>query len=89
MEATIDVDTLVITAMRLRAPIALALLGCCVATEPLQQVLDDGPGTPPAPFGDGRLEEFIHDALREWKTPGLAVAIVDGNSTWVKVRALA
>jgi len=88
LEATIDVETPVITAMRLRAPIALGLLGCCVAAEPLQQVLGDGPGTPPAPFGDGTLEEFIKNALREWKTPGLAVAIVDGNSTWVKVRAL-
>ena len=34
------------------------------------------------------LENFIEDKMKEWHVPGMAVAIVDGNSTWMKVRTL-
>ncbi|KAK5659093.1 hypothetical protein OQA88_1183 [Cercophora sp. LCS_1] len=40
---------------------------------------------PPSFYRDnGALEQFIEDTLRKWKTPGLAVAIVEGTSTWTK-----
>lgn len=31
------------------------------------------------------LEQFILKVLQEWKTPGLALAILNGTSTWTKV----
>jgi hypothetical protein len=34
------------------------------------------------------LEIFIEDKMKEWQAPGMAVAILDGNSTWMKVRTL-
>lgn len=32
------------------------------------------------------LDEFIERIREEWHAPGLAVAIVDGNNTWAKVK---
>ncbi|KAK0618920.1 beta-lactamase/transpeptidase-like protein [Immersiella caudata] len=35
-------------------------------------------------LGGGDLDQFISGTLRKWKTPGLAIAIVNGTSTWTK-----
>jgi len=66
---------------------ALAALGHDVASEQApQQVLGNGhTRTPFQRGGKLELEQFIEDTMREWRIPGLAVAIINGNSTWAKV----
>ena len=70
--------------MSFRAALLFGVIGCCVALGQPQQVLDDEQARH-ATWPDGKLERFIHDTLKDWKTPGLAVAVVDGTSTWTKV----
>jgi len=33
------------------------------------------------------LGKFINQLLAEWHVPGMAIGIVDGESTWTKVRS--
>lgn len=37
------------------------------------------------PFSTTELEEYIEDVMERWHTPGMAVAIIKGESTWTKV----
>jgi len=34
---------------------------------------------------DGELEAYVEGMMKKWHVPGLAIAIIDGNKTWVKV----
>lgn len=36
---------------------------------------------------DDALETYIEHLMEKWHVPGLAIAIVDGNKTWAKVRS--
>jgi len=49
------------------APVLLAVLGCLAAPRPRS-------GRPPR-----RLDAFVGKVLADWKTPGVAMAIVKGN----------
>lgn len=35
---------------------------------------------------DGAFETYIQDQMKEWHVPGLAIALIEGNKTWTKVR---
>jgi hypothetical protein len=56
---------------------------CLASCEGLQQVLADGESEPF--IKQENLEQFILQMLQEWKTPGLALAILNGTSTWTRV----
>lgn len=34
---------------------------------------------------DAKFDDLVNHALKEWKTPGLSVAVVNGDSTFTKV----
>ncbi|KAK4454862.1 D-aminopeptidase [Podospora aff. communis PSN243] len=70
--------------MHTRTLIALGLLGHQVASEQAQHPLGGNGDAAPSFQVDGTLEAFIEDTQRKWKTPGLAVAIVNRSSTWTK-----
>ena len=38
------------------------------------------------PVANAALESYIQGLIKRWHVPGLAIAIVDGNKTWSKVR---
>lgn len=38
------------------------------------------------PFSEADLEGYIEHVMDKWHAPGLAVAIINGNETWAKVR---
>lgn len=51
-----------------------------------QRVLqDDNTKTAHVTVATKKLEEFIEKTLKEWKMPGMSVAIVEGNETWLRV----
>jgi len=47
-------------------------------------------GVPPEPrrvsLATDHLEYFIQQKMKKWHVPGLAIGIIDGNSTWFKVQ---
>ncbi len=34
---------------------------------------------------DAKFDDLANHALKEWKTPGLSVAVINGDSTFTKV----
>lgn len=45
----------------------------------------DGPQSSSLPFSTTAFEEYVEDVMERWHAPGLAVAVINGNSTWAKV----
>ena len=44
----------------------------------------DGKGNANGPF-DEEFEKLANETLGLWKTPGLSIAVVDGDDTWAQV----
>lgn len=75
---------------------SLALFATCCAgllhnaqqplTAPLQLVSSQVEHAPRIADLAAELEEYIAALIHRWHVPGLAVAVVQGNETWAKVR---
>lgn len=40
----------------------------------------------PSPRERDGIDRLVKRLLKDWHTPGMAIAIIDGENTWMKVR---
>lgn len=62
---------------------AVLCLACLSRSTPVQQRAFEDEGIP---YANADLENYIRQTMVKFHTPGLAVAIIDNNATWAKVR---